>query len=124
MNKSEKTKESVLFLLDAINCEDYESALECLDYNFKFQEFLLSYSGSELYLERMRKLKTKFKITRIFADEQNVCVLSNMKNQFADLRIGCGLYQLKAGKIISLHQFSDPITHFKLFENGSYNDYL
>lgn len=64
MERSEILKEKVLFLLDAINCKDFESVRECLEDNFRFQEFLFSNTGSQLYLERLEKMDMKFKVKK------------------------------------------------------------
>lgn len=120
MNRSEILKEKVLFLLDAINCEDFESARECLEDNFRFQEFLFSYTGSQLYLERIEKMDMKFKIRKIFADEENVCVVYDMTINSNNEMAGCGLYGFNNKKIVSLELFSDhfPIRVFS--KNGDH----
>ena len=119
MERSERIKEKVLFLLDAINFEDYESAKECLNYDFRFQEFLLTFNNSQKFLDRMKRLQTKFKIKKIFADDQHVCVFYDLKIHPDNVMSGCGLFEFDNEKIVSLRQFTDPIKEVTFSEDGT-----
>lgn len=109
MKKTEILKERVLFLLDAINVEDYKSARECLHNDFEYREFLFTYNGADGFINKMKTSRMKFSIQKVFADEQNVCVFYNIEVNSENEIFGCGLYGFENDRLKFLYLLSNHV---------------
>jgi hypothetical protein len=102
-----KTKDIVLFLLDAINKEDFKKARTLVTDDFKFNGVLGSRNGADDYFKSMEQLKFKFEIKKIFSDGKDACVLYDVTMSGKKI-FCCGWYHLREDKISSLRVVFDP----------------
>lgn len=108
MDSLKKSKEIVLSFLNAMNKEDFNEAKSHLNENFTFKGPLGTRNGSEIYISEMKKMKFKYEIDIVFANENDVCVIYNIDMFGKDKILNCGLYHLENDKISSLKVIFDP----------------
>jgi hypothetical protein len=70
-----EAKEVVLGLGKALNDENYEAARRYVSDNMKYVGPFGSHNGAEAYPHGIERLRLKFDIQKIFADNKDVCVL-------------------------------------------------
>jgi hypothetical protein len=102
-----QTKDIVLFLLDAINKEDFKKARTFVTADFKFNGVLGSRDGADAYFKDMEQLKFKYDIKKTFSDGKDACVFYDVimsgKKIFC-----CAWYHLRGDQISSLRVVFDP----------------
>jgi SnoaL-like domain len=69
------SKAVVVGLGKALNDENYEAARRYVSDNMKYVGPFGSRDGAEAYLDEIERLRLKFNIQKIFADDEDVCVL-------------------------------------------------
>src|SRR5277367_1889850 len=106
MSTSE-AKEVVLGLGQALNDENYEAARRYVNNNMKYVGPFGSHDGAESYLHEIERLRLKFDILKIFADDKDVCVLYDITVSGITL-FACGWFQLEAGTVGSMRVTFDP----------------
>jgi SnoaL-like domain len=101
------TKEVVLRLGKALNDENYEAAKRYVNNNLKYVGPFGSRDGSDAYLNEIERLRLKFEIHKIFAENEDVCVLYDISVSGITL-FACGWFQVEAGTVRSLRVTFDP----------------
>jgi len=100
-------REIVLSCVQAINEQDFKIARTYVSDDMQFIGVMGSRDGAQAYFDDMEKMKLKYNVRKVFADEQDVCL-------FYDLLIsgktifGCGWYHVEEEKITSLKVLFDP----------------
>ena len=101
------TKEVVLRLGKALNDENYVAARRYVSDNMKYVGPFGSRDGAEAYLHEIERLRLKFDIQKIFADNKDVCVLYDIT--VSGIRLfACGWFQIEAGTVRSMRVTFDP----------------
>src|SRR5262245_26387927 len=92
------SKEAVLSFLKALNEEDFETARTYVDDNMSFNGVLGSRDNADAYFKDMKHMKFKYEIQKIFAEEDDVCVLYDIDMGSGKKIFTCGWYKLNYGK--------------------------
>jgi hypothetical protein len=100
-------KEVVLELGKALNDESFQIARRYVSDDMKYVGPFGSRDGAEAYLQEIERLRLKFDIQKIFADDENVCVLYDITVSGITL-FACGWFQVNAGRVSSLRVTFDP----------------
>ena len=100
-------KEVVLGLGKALNDESFQIARRYVSDDMKYVGPFGSRDGAEAYLQEIERLRLKFDIQKIFADDENVCVLYDITVSGITL-FACGWFQVNAGRVSSLRVTFDP----------------
>ena len=100
-------KEVVLRLGKALNDESFQIARRYVSDDMKYVGPFGSRDGAEAYLQEIERLRLKFDIQKIFADDENVCVLYDITVSGITL-FACGWFQVNAGRVSSLRVTFDP----------------
>jgi len=113
MNSSEKqladhnAKVVVSDFINALNNEDFDAARRQLADNMTFEGVMGKRNGADIYMEDMSKMKFKYKIKKMFADDNEVSVWYDIK--IGDkLIFASGWYQLEDEKIKNFRVLFDP----------------
>jgi len=101
------TKEVVLSFIEALNNRDFKVARSYVNDDMSFVGVLGSRDGAEAYFNDMERMLLKYDIKKVFAEEDDVCLLYDFTLSGVTL-FGCGWYHLKNGKISSLRVLFDP----------------
>jgi hypothetical protein len=108
VSKLESTaKAAVLSYIDSLNKEDFDAARQLITDDMTFTGVLGTREGAEAYMQDMQKMKMKYDIKKVFADDDEVCL-------FYDITLGvitffsAGWYKLKGDKIKSFRVVFDP----------------
>jgi hypothetical protein len=104
---SDEAKQVVLNLGTAINDERFQTARLYVADDMKYEGPFGTRVGAEAYLEEIERLCLKFHIERIFANQEDVCVLYNIDTAGITV-FACGWFQIKDGKVGSLKVTFDP----------------
>ena len=104
---SDEAKQVVLDLGAAINDESFQTARLYVADDMKYEGPFGTRVGAEAYLEEIERLRLKFQIQRIFAKQEDVCVLYNIDTAGITV-FACGWFQIKDGKVASLKVTFDP----------------
>jgi hypothetical protein len=104
---TDKAKEVVLALGQALNDADFQTAREYLSDDLKYIGVFGARDGAEAYLQDMKRLRLKFGIKKIFVDSEDICVLYDLAVSSVTL-FACGWFQIKEGKVSSLRVVFDP----------------
>lgn len=103
----EKARELVLAFVKALQDEDFERAREILKDDFAFNGVLGSVNGADTYIQQMNKLRFKYDVKKVFADNNDVCLLSEIL--MGETKVfTCSWYAVGDGKIQSLRVVFDP----------------
>ena len=108
MKRLQNLKEMALFLLDAINNEDYKNAKKCLHSAFVYKDPFIKTTGAETFLEVMKKRNLKYQLLKVFATDQDVCLVYNLLDGMDQVVTASGIYHFKDDKIESLEMVYDP----------------
>jgi len=100
-------KEVVLRLGKALNDESFQIARRYVSDDMKYVGPFGSRDGAEAYLQEIERLRLKFDIQKIFADDENVCVLYDITVSGITL-FACGWFQVNSGRVSSLRVTFDP----------------
>jgi hypothetical protein len=102
-----ETGDMILSFIQAMNVEDFKTARTYVNDDMKFIGVMGSRDGADAYFADMAKMKFKYNVKKVFADDGDVCV-------FYDIDMGnvtaftCGWYHLVKGKIDTLRVLFDP----------------
>ena len=97
----------VMAFINALNDEDFTTAGEQLADGMKFDGVLGSRDSAEAYINDMKRMKFKYNVKKLFADEDDVCLLYDINMGGATI-FTCGWYHIEDGKISSLKVVFDP----------------
>src|SRR5258708_23305370 len=100
-------KEVVVGVGKALNDESFQIARRYVSDDMKYVGPFGSRDGAEAYLQEIERLRLKFYIQKIFADDNNVCVLYDITVSGITL-FACGLCQVNAARVNSLRGTFDP----------------
>jgi hypothetical protein len=103
----DEAKQVVLKLGTAINEESFQAARLYVADDIKYEGPFGARVGAEAYLGEIERLRLKFHIQRIFADQEHVCVLYEIDSAGITV-FACGWFQIKGGKVGSLKVTFDP----------------
>jgi hypothetical protein len=93
--------------ITAVNDEDFITARALVNDDLKFDGVMGSRDSADAYFEDMKRMKFKYDIKKVFADENDVCLLYDI-NMGAVTIFTCGWYRLKLEKISTLKVVFDP----------------
>jgi limonene-1,2-epoxide hydrolase len=97
----------VMAFINALNDEDFTTAREQLADGMRFDGVMGSRDSADAYISDMTRMKFKYNIKKLFADENDVCLLYDI-NMGAVTIFTCGWYHVEDGKISSLKVVFDP----------------
>ena len=97
----------VLDLIYAINSENFYEAARLLTDGFSFVGVLGTRNGATAYVDDLKRMKIKYKIHKVLAKDNDVCVLCDYTLQGREL-LGCNWYTVDQGKVSSLKSIFDP----------------
>jgi len=100
-------EKAVMTFINALNAEDFTTAREQLADGMKFDGVMGSRDSAEAYITDMKRMKFKYNIKKLFADENDVCLLYDIDMGGATI-FTCGWYHVEDGKIASLKVVFDP----------------
>ena len=103
----ETTKNTVLEFLKALNEENFDKARTLVTDDLKFTGVMGTRDGADTYFNDMRKMKLKYEILKVFADEKDVCVFYDI-NLDGQMIFSCGWYHLSGSKIKNFRVVFDP----------------
>lgn len=101
-------KEIVLSFIDALNREDFAAARQCLADDFNFVGVMGSRHGADIYLDDMTRMKFKYDIKKVLADDSDVSLFYDIDMGNATTIFASGWYQVQAGKIKTFKVLFDP----------------
>lgn len=104
---TDQAKEVVLGLGKALNDESFEIARRYVKDDMNYVGPFGSREGAEAYLQEIERLRLKFDIQKIFADDKDVCALYDITVSGITL-FACGWFQIRDGKVSSLRVTFDP----------------
>ncbi|MCZ4242749.1 nuclear transport factor 2 family protein [Pedobacter punctiformis] len=97
----------VLDFLNALNTENFDLAKEQLDENMTFKGVMGERTGADNYINDMKKMKFKYNIQKLFADDHEVSVFFDI-NMGEKTIFSSGWYTLENEKIKSIKVLFDP----------------
>lgn len=101
------TGELVLDFIQAVNAEAFDTAREYTSNDLKFIGVMGSRDGADAYFNDMKRMKFKYDIKKVLADDDDVCL-------FYDINMGnvtvfsCGWYHIRNSKIDTIRVLFDP----------------
>lgn len=107
MIATNNSREIVLECVKALQNQDFKRARELVDNDFSFDGVLGSVHGADSYFHQMEKLRFKYNVKKVFADESDVCLLSDISMDGKSV-FTCSWYKVDGGKIRSLRVVFDP----------------
>lgn len=108
-----ETKAIVEGFLAALNAEDFDKARTFLNDDMKFIGVMGTRDDADTYIEDMKKMRFKYSIQRLFADEKGAAVFYDINMGAASI-FAAGWYELENGKIKTFKVLFDPrplLTH-------------
>lgn len=106
MNATQSTA-TVSRFINALNEEDFETARDCVTDDLTFTGVMGVRNGADAYFNDMKRMKLKYKIRKIFADDNDVCLWYDIVMESKPI-LSCGWYQLEEGRIKSFQVVFDP----------------
>jgi len=107
INHTSDNAKTVLSLIQAINAEDFEMAARFANDDMTFEGVMGARNGADAYFGDMKKMKLKYDVQKVFADEEDVCLFYNLTMSGKTI-FGCAWYHLENGKVSSLKVIFDP----------------
>jgi len=101
------SEKAVMTFINALNDEDFTTAREQLADGMKFDGVMGSRDSADAYITDMKRMKFKYKVKKVFADEEDVCLLYDIDMGGATI-FTCGWYHVEYRKISSLKVVFDP----------------
>ncbi|MCW3464003.1 nuclear transport factor 2 family protein [Chitinophaga nivalis] len=106
-DQSTSARAVVLAFINALNTEDFDAARQTIHDDLHFAGVLGSRDGADTYLAEMKKMRLKYDIKKVFADDEEVSLFYDI--QMGDKTIfSSGWYQVENGKIKSFRVIFDP----------------
>lgn len=99
--------------LTALNNEDFAKARTFLSDDMKFIGVMGTRDGADTYIEDMQKMRFKYSIQRLFADEKGVAVFYDI-NMGKENIFAAGWYEIENKQIKTFKVLFDPrplLTH-------------
>ncbi len=100
-------RETVLAFVNALNNEDFGRARQYADGDLSFVGVLGSRQGADAYFADMEKMRLKYDVKKVFADEHEVCLWSEIRLSGVAV-LTASWYQVREGNIRSLKVVFDP----------------
>jgi limonene-1,2-epoxide hydrolase len=95
---------------EALNALDIDRTRTCLHDDLTYQGPVGETQGANAYLKQVSAIGLRQEVRKIFVDGDDVCVLADLSiAKVPDVRLfGCGWFQVKEGKIVSIRTIFDP----------------
>jgi len=94
--------------ITALDSQEYEKALGCLHENVRIRGPAGENYGKPLnFIEMLRQYRGKYDVKKVFSDGNDVCVLYDLKTIGPTVFMS-SWYQVRDGKITSVHTVFDP----------------
>jgi limonene-1,2-epoxide hydrolase len=95
---------------EALNALDIERTRTYLHDGLTYQGPVGETQGADAYLKQVTAVGLRQEVRKIFVDGDDVCVLADLSTAKAPgIRLfGCGWFQVKEGKIVSIRTIFDP----------------
>ena len=101
------TRDVLLAFVDALNPEDFKTAREYVCDDMKFEGVLGSREGADLYFSDMERMKLKYKVKKVVAEDDDACLLFDVTMRGIPI-LSSGWYHMKDGKISTIRVIFDP----------------
>jgi limonene-1,2-epoxide hydrolase len=100
--------EVVMAYINALDSQDYDGALNHLHDKVRITGPAGETFGKPFdFIEMLREYKGKYDVKKAFADGDDVCLLYDLKTNGPTVFMS-SWYQVKQGKIVSIHTVFDP----------------
>jgi limonene-1,2-epoxide hydrolase len=100
--------EVVIAYINALDSQDYDAAMGHLHDKVRIRGPAGETFGKPYdFIEMLRKWRGRYDIKRAFADGDDVCLLYDLKTNGPTVFMS-SWYQVKQGKIVSIHSVFDP----------------
>jgi limonene-1,2-epoxide hydrolase len=100
---------------EALNALDIDRTRACLHHNLTYRGPVGETRGAIAYVQQVSAVGLHQEVRKIFVDGDDVCVLADLSFAKAPgvSLFGCGWFQVKEGKIVSIRTIFDPrpLTH-------------
>jgi hypothetical protein len=93
--------------IQAISDERFDEARKLVHDDMTFVGPLGERNGGDAYFDDMRKMKLKYRVQKVLADGDDVCVLYDLALGGADV-LCSGWYKVENGRVRSLRVLFDP----------------
>jgi hypothetical protein len=100
-------KDVVVNFINALNKEDFRTARKYLNDYMTFKGVLGTRDGADAYMNDMEKMKMKYDIKKVFADQNDVCIFCDIIQPNVTF-LNCGWYHVENDKISALIVIFDP----------------
>lgn len=98
---------TVLRFINALNEEDFTTARSCVTDDLTFTGVMGVRHGADAYFNDMKRMKLKYKIRKVFGDDNDVCLWYDVVMDNKPI-LSSGWYQLENGRIRSFQVVFDP----------------
>lgn len=102
-----KSTETVLRFINSLNEEDFTTARNCVTDDLTFNGVMGTRNGADAYFKDMERMKLKYNIRKVFADDSDVCLWYDVIMDDKPI-LSCGWYQLQDNRIRSFQVVFDP----------------
>ena len=101
-------KAVVLSYINALDKQDYDSAMSYLKDEIRSRgNSSESFSKPREFIEMLRQFRGKYKVMKVFADGEDVCLIYDLVTPVAKT-VMCSWYRVRNGKIASIQTVFDP----------------
>ena len=108
MQAENQSSKVVMSYIEALDRQEYDDALNLLHERIRVRGPDGETFGKPLdFIEMLRKYRGKYDVKKIFADGDDVCVLYDLATTGPTVFMS-SWYQVKNGKIVSIHTVFDP----------------
>lgn len=109
MGRGSNSKEIAMSYIRALDSQDYDGALKYLHDRVRIRGPAGETFGKPLdFIEMLRKYHGKYDVKKVFSDEDDVCVLYDLKTTGPTVFMS-SWYQVRDGKIVSIQTVFDPM---------------
>lgn len=108
MSTAEQSEKVVMAYIRALDGQEYDRALDCLDDNVRIRG-----PGGETFgkpfdfINMLRKYKGSYEVKKVFSKGDDVCVLYDLHTTGANVYMS-SWYQVKDNKIVAVQTVFDP----------------
>jgi len=108
MSAKSPSLEVVMAYINALDSQDYETAVNHLHDKVRIRGPAGETFGTPYdFIEMLRRYRGKYDIKKSFADGDDVCLLYDLQTNGPTVFMS-SWYQVKQGKIVSIHTVFDP----------------
>jgi limonene-1,2-epoxide hydrolase len=108
MSSTNSSLEVVMSYINALDSQDYDAAMSRLHDKVRIRGPAGETFGRPYdFIEMLRKYQGKYDIKKAFADGDDVCLLYDLKTNGPTVFMS-SWYQVKQGRIVSIHTVFDP----------------